>query len=118
MIETAQVRHGNMHRGQNGGKIDGRVGDVCKPRSLLVAEAVDAEGDRISRGGLAGGRAEDGAFDPFLGMVAQQEEHADELPRTGERSMADLQGPSQLDEGRRQRPVAIDRGVIQTRRLA
>lgn len=107
-----------MDRGQRCGKVDGRVGDVCKPRSLLVAEAVDAEGDRVGRGGLPGGRAEDGPFDAFLGMFAHQEQHTDELPGTGEGSVTDLQGPSQFGEGRRQPPVAIDRGVIQARRLA
>jgi hypothetical protein len=117
LVEPAQVRHGDVHRGQRGRQLDGRVGDIRDPRSLPVAKAVDAERDRVGRGGFPGGRAEDGPLDPFLGVFAEQEQHADELPGTGERPVADLQGPSQLGEGRRQRPVAIDRGVIQARRL-
>jgi hypothetical protein len=118
LVEPAQVRRGDMHRGQCGGKIDGCVGNIRDPRSLLVAKAVDAERDRVGRRGFPGSRAEDGAFDAFLGVFAQQEQHADELPGTGEGPVADLQGTSQLGEGWRQRPVAIDRGVIQASRLA
>lgn len=118
MVEPAQVRRGDVHRGQRGGELDGCVGDVRDPRSLLVAKAVDAERDRVGRRGFASGPAQDGAFDAFLGVFAEQEQHADELPGTGEGPVADLQGTSQFGEGRRQRPVAIDRGVIQARRLA
>jgi hypothetical protein len=118
LVEPAQVRDGDVHRGQHGGQLDGCVGDVRRPRSLLVAKAVDAEDDGVGRRGFPSGRVEEGAFDTFLGMVVQQEQHADELPGTGERPVADLQGASQLGEGRGQHPVAIDRGVIQARRLA
>ena len=118
MVEPAQVRHGDVHRGQCRGKIDGRVGDLHGPRSLLVAKAVDAEDDRVGRRGFSGGRTEDGPFDAFLGVFTHQEKYPDELPGTGEGPVTDLQGSSQFGEGRRQPPVAIDRGVIQARRLA
>jgi hypothetical protein len=49
---------------------------------------VDAEDDGVGRRGFAGGRVEEGAFDALLGMLVQQEQHADELPGTGERPVA------------------------------
>lgn len=88
-----------MHRGQCGGKLDGCVGDIRDPRSFFVAEALDAERDRIGRRGFAGGPAQDGAFDAFLGVFAEQEQHADELSGAGEGPVASLQGTSQLGEG-------------------
>lgn len=55
--------------------------------------------------------------DAGLGMLAQELEHADELTSTGQRTVTLFQFGPQRDEGGGQVPVAVDRRVIQRRRL-
>jgi len=54
----------------------------------------------------------------FQGMVSQQHQDLDELPRAGVLAQPLLQGGTQCGEYRRQLPVPIHRRVIQARRLA
>jgi hypothetical protein len=60
----------------------------------------------------------DGALHALDGMLGQQLQDADVLPRAGRGTMLFFQGLPQVAEHRRQLPVLVNVGVVQRRRLA
>jgi hypothetical protein len=60
---------------------------------------------------------DDGALHARHGVLGQQLQDANELPRTRLGTVLPLQGTTQFPELRRQLPVPVDVGVIQRRRL-
>ena len=86
-------------------------------------------GDFVLKCQLPGALSDDVAIEPvetaalldrflhaFEGMLAQQKQHADEVPASGLRAVPRFEPPTQLVEASRQLPLAKDVGVIESRR--